>query len=77
MGFHVDVGPLNVFVSTHLIPSDLKFDPNAESPQYASEDQVIQKGAMIRLKIINARMDSTEIVSSFSPSPSLPLFLNT
>ncbi|KAI9226101.1 MAG: DNA-directed RNA polymerase II subunit rpb7 [Piptocephalis tieghemiana] len=61
MGFHVDVGPLNVFVSTHLIPSDLKFDPNAESPQYASEDQVIQKGAMIRLKIINARMDSTEI----------------
>ncbi|CAM0137707.1 unnamed protein product [Umbelopsis sp. WA50703] len=39
MGFFADVGPLQVFVSSHLIPSDMKFDPNGNPPCYQSEDQ--------------------------------------
>lgn len=51
-----------------LIPSDLKFDPNANPPCFSSdEDQAtIEKGTRIRLKIVGTRVDATEIVS-FSP----------
>ncbi|KNZ59626.1 DNA-directed RNA polymerase II subunit rpb7 [Puccinia sorghi] len=68
MGFFVEVGPLQAFVSSHLIPSDLKFDPNANPPCFSSdEDQAtIEKGTRIRLKIVGTRVDATEIVS-FSP----------
>ncbi|RKP22493.1 hypothetical protein SYNPS1DRAFT_33589 [Syncephalis pseudoplumigaleata] len=61
MGFFADVGPLQVFVSTHLIPADLNYDPNGDQPCYTSEDQLIQKGSLIRLKIVGTRMDATEI----------------
>lgn len=109
MGFFVEVGPLQAFVSSHvspslipihldslsffcffsllsfqnktkmlieffffrggwgyqLIPSDLKFDPNANPPCFSSdEDQAsIEKGTRIRLKIVGTRVDATEIVS--------------
>ncbi|KAH9455838.1 hypothetical protein KEM48_003482 [Puccinia striiformis f. sp. tritici PST-130] len=63
MGFFVEVGPLQAFVSSHLIPSDLKFDPNANPPCFSSdEDQAtIEKGTRIRLKIVGTRVDATEI----------------
>lgn len=61
MGFFADVGPLQVFVSSHLIPSDMKFDPNGNPPCYQSEDQIIQKDIHVRLKIVGTRIDATEI----------------
>ncbi|RUP46811.1 RNA polymerase Rpb7 [Jimgerdemannia flammicorona] len=42
MGFFADVGPLQVFVSQHLIPNDMKFDPNGNPPCYQSEDQQVR-----------------------------------
>ena len=37
LGFFAQVGPLQVFVSKHLIPSDMKFDPQATPAAYVSE----------------------------------------
>ncbi|KAJ1976456.1 DNA-directed RNA polymerase II subunit [Dimargaris verticillata] len=61
MGFFVDVGPLSVFVSSHTIPSDMRFDPNGNPPCYQSEDQTIEKGGAIRLKIIGLKTEPTDI----------------
>ncbi|KAI0030626.1 hypothetical protein K488DRAFT_79534 [Vararia minispora EC-137] len=61
MGFFADVGPLTVFVSNQLIHPDLRFDHNANPPAFASEDQTIEKGTKIRLKIVGTRVDATEI----------------
>ncbi|KAG8530805.1 uncharacterized protein KY384_004162 [Bacidia gigantensis] len=59
MGIFADVGPLPVFVSDHLIPAEIKWDPNATPPQWADNtgDQVIEKGTQIRIKLIGTRSD--------------------
>ncbi|PVV01501.1 hypothetical protein BB560_004085 [Smittium megazygosporum] len=61
LGFFVDVGPLEVYVSQHLIPADMVFDPNGNPPNYRSDDQKIEKGTLIRLKIVGTRVDSSDI----------------
>lgn len=61
MGFFADVGPLSVFVSTHLIPSDMKFNSSANPPAYVSPDENIEKGSRVRLKIVGTRTDVNEI----------------
>ena len=41
-----------------LIPSDIKWDPNATPPQYTDNgDQVIEKGTHLRLKLIGMRTE--------------------
>ncbi|KAL9102848.1 MAG: hypothetical protein Q9163_002063 [Psora crenata] len=58
MGVFADVGPLPVFVSNHLIPPGIKWDPNATPPQYTDNgDQVIEKGTQLRIKLIGTRSD--------------------
>lgn len=58
VGFFADVGPLRVFVSAVMIPTDVKFDGQANPPCYTnSDDQTIEKGANIRIKIIGTRSD--------------------
>ncbi|OLL25098.1 DNA-directed RNA polymerase II subunit rpb7 [Neolecta irregularis DAH-3] len=61
MGFFADVGPMRVFVSVHSLPSDMKWEPSSNPPSYASDDQIIEKGAKVRLRIIGTRTDATEI----------------
>ncbi|KAJ3250964.1 hypothetical protein HDU77_006237 [Chytriomyces hyalinus] len=66
MGFFADVGPLQVFVSAHLIPEYLRFDPNANPPAYAGENQdmqllTIEKGVALKIRILGTRVDATEI----------------
>jgi len=61
MGFFAEAGPLNVFVSSHLIDPEMKFDPNSNPPSYASNDQVIERDTHVRLKIVGTRVDATEI----------------
>src|SRR5579859_1198054 len=76
MGFFADVGPMQIFVSVHLIPPDLKFYPDANPPNYQNEEQVIEKGSMVRVKIMGLRMDVKDIVTSplhSIPSPQHPL----
>ncbi|ORZ02487.1 DNA-directed RNA polymerase II subunit [Syncephalastrum racemosum] len=61
MGFFADVGPLQVFVSSHLIPNDMHYDPNGNPPCYSSDDQVIHKDMQVRIKLVGTRIDATEI----------------
>lgn len=64
MGFFAEVGPLNIFVSNHLIPSEFTFDPNVTAPCYVGEEginQRIAKDELVRLRIIGTRIDATEI----------------
>ncbi|MCJ1370310.1 DNA-directed RNA polymerase II subunit [Loxospora ochrophaea] len=45
-------------VDAILIPSDIKWDPNATPPQYTDNgDQVIEKGTHLRIKLIGTRSD--------------------
>lgn len=41
-----------------LIPSEIRWDPNATPPQYTDNgDQVIEKGTHLRIKLIGTRSD--------------------
>jgi len=58
VGFFADAGPLPLFVSSHLIPHEIKYDPNATPPQFTNnEDQVIEVGSHIRVKLIGVRAE--------------------
>jgi len=63
MGFFAMVGPLQVFVSSHLVHADMKFDPNAASQCYrsASTDETIQKDTKVRIQIVGCRVEANDI----------------
>merc|ERR1719387_2964293 len=55
LGFFADVGPLQVFVSKHLIPSDMCFDDKSNPQSYVSQisdeqPQRISKDSEVRLR---------------------------
>lgn len=62
MGFFAEAGPLQVFVSNHLIPDEYEFVSSGD-PQYVSNDQSvsIHEGSEVRLRIVGHRMDAREI----------------
>ena len=64
VGFFADAGPLQLFVSNHLIPEDFSFD-SANEPAFVSSDEAVrvQAGAEVRLRIVGTRVDADEIVS--------------
>ena len=39
----------------------MRFDPNLNPPAYVSEDQTIEKGSRVRLKIVGTRVDVGEM----------------
>ena len=63
VGFFADAGPLQLFVSNHLIPEDFSFD-SANEPAFVSSDEAVrvQAGAEVRLRIVGTRVDADEIV---------------
>ncbi|CAG8432718.1 5700_t:CDS:2 [Diversispora eburnea] len=63
MGFFAEVGPLQVFVSSHLIPSDLSFDAARQAYVGYTSDEIvsIEKGSHVRIKIVGTRFDATDI----------------
>jgi len=65
MGFFAEVGPLQVFVSKHLIPADMAFDPQATPTCFVSDDGnvKIEKDCEVRLKVVGTRVDANEIFS--------------
>ncbi|KAJ8750526.1 hypothetical protein K2173_015679 [Erythroxylum novogranatense] len=62
MGFFAEAGPVQIFVSNHLIPDDMEFQ-SGDMPNYTTSDGSvkIQKDCEVRLKIIGTRVDATEI----------------
>ena len=67
MGFFAEAGPLQVFVSNHLIPEAFEFNSTHE-PCYVTADgeQKIAAAADVRLRIVGTRIDANEIVRSGS-----------
>ncbi|GMF28803.1 unnamed protein product [Phytophthora lilii] len=65
LGFFADVGPLQVFVSRHAMPTDLNNGYDHESNAWISDDREVEirKGCGVRLKIMGVSVDVTEIVS--------------
>ena len=70
MGFFAEAGPVQVFVSNHLIPQDFAF-ASTDEPCFVSGDEAVRiiQGAEVRLRIVGTRVDATEIVCP--PSTSL------
>ncbi|KAK4257332.1 hypothetical protein QN277_006931 [Acacia crassicarpa] len=62
MGFFAEAGPVQIFVSNHLIPDNMEFQ-SGDMPNYTTSDGSvkIQKDSEVRLKIIGTRVDATEI----------------
>jgi DNA-directed RNA polymerase II subunit RPB7 len=65
LGFFADVGPLQVFVSRHAMPTDLNNGYDHENNAWISDDREVEirKGCAVRLKIMGVSIDVTEIVS--------------
>ncbi|MBA0745195.1 hypothetical protein Gogos_007779 [Gossypium gossypioides] len=65
MGFFAEAGPVQIFVSNHLIPDDMEFQ-SGDMPNYTTSDGSvkIQKDSEVLLKIIGTRVDATEIWSN-------------
>lgn len=65
-GFFAQAGPLEIFVSEKLMPSDLKFDAGVDGmPMYYSEEEegvTIKTGEEVRIKIIGIRLAAETIV---------------
>lgn len=54
--------PAGADVWLQLIPSDIKWDPNATPPQFTNnEDTVIEPGTHVRVKIIGTRTEVGEM----------------
>lgn len=65
MGFFAEAGPLQVFVSNHLIPDGFEFN-TAHEPCYQTADgeQKIVPASEVRLRIVGTRVDASDIVSA-------------
>jgi len=70
MGFFAEAGPVQVFVSNHLIPDEFSFVA-ADEPSFVSADEAVRivAGAEARLRIVGTRVDATEIVRAHPPVP--------
>lgn len=62
MGFFASVGPMNIFVSTHLLPVEYKFLQNSNPPEFASTEASITPGSKVRLRILGLRAEASDIV---------------
>lgn len=62
MGFFAEAGPLQIFVSNHLIPDDYDYSTAGDAAYVSSDESVrIQEGTEVRLRIVGTRIDATEI----------------
>lgn len=62
VGFFAEAGPLQIFVSGHLIPEDFEYS-QLDDPAFVSGDEEvrIQAGTEVRLRIVGTRTDASEI----------------
>lgn len=63
MGFFAEAGPLQVFVSNHLIPEEYEYNAVGDPCYVSHEDatQSVQERTEVRLRIVGIKMDQTEI----------------
>lgn len=62
MGFFAEAGPLQIFVSNHLIPEEFEYSAVGDACYASQHDSnKIQEGAIVRLRIVGTKMDQAEI----------------
>eukprot|EP00245_Coleochaete_scutata_P008202 TRINITY_DN2450_c0_g1_i1.p1 TRINITY_DN2450_c0_g1~~TRINITY_DN2450_c0_g1_i1.p1 ORF type:complete len:182 (+),score=27.58 TRINITY_DN2450_c0_g1_i1:135-680(+) len=65
MGFFAEAGPVQIFVSSHLIPDDMEFRSGGGDSENcfttADGGVKIEKDSEVRLKIVGTRVDATQI----------------
>ena len=80
MGFFADAGPLQIFVSQHLIPSHYRVEITDDAA-FESEDNAppIKAGAFVRVRIVGLKAEANQLVctdelshSSGSQHPHFP-----
>jgi len=60
-GMFAEAGPLEIFVSKTQMPEDLRFDDSTGLNCYFSEEDRIEVGSLIRVKLIGLRFASDDI----------------
>lgn len=60
-GFFAAAGPLNVFVSHHLLPEDFKYSPEQDLWKSTDGLDTIKLDSSVRLRIIGLKIEAAEI----------------
>ncbi|KAI8472565.1 MAG: putative DNA-directed RNA polymerase II 19 kd polypeptide rpb7 [Monoraphidium minutum] len=62
MGFFAEAGPLQIFVSSHLIPEDYEYSSANDAAYVSRHDGVrIEERAEVRVRIVGVRIDAAEL----------------
>ena len=64
MGFFADAGPLQIFVSQHLIPSHYRVEITDDAA-FESEENAppIKAGASVRVRLMGLKAEANQLVS--------------
>jgi DNA-directed RNA polymerase II subunit RPB7 len=67
-GFFAEAGPLTIFVSHHLLPDEMRFNPTRESWRSESieDSEEIMKDSSVRLRILGLKIEATTISATGS-----------
>lgn len=65
-GFFAEGGPLTIFVSHHLLPQGMKYEPLQE--MWRSHDSIdqIKRDSSVRMRILGLKIEATEISATGS-----------
>ena len=63
MGFFADAGPLQIFVSQHLIPSHYRVEITDDA-SFESEENAppIKAGAAVRVRLVGIKVEANQLV---------------
>lgn len=63
MGFFADAGPLQIFVSQHLIPSHYQVEITDDA-SFESEENAppIKAGAAVRVRLVGIKVEANQLV---------------
>jgi DNA-directed RNA polymerase II subunit RPB7 len=62
MGFFAEAGPLQVFVSSHLIPDDYEYSSASDAAYVSRLDGArIEERAEVRARVVGVRIDAAEL----------------
>lgn len=60
-GFLASAGPLDIFVSHHCLPSDMKYDQQGECWVSINQADKIETKTAVRLKLIGLKVEATKM----------------
>lgn len=67
MGFFADAGPLQIFVSQHLIPRHYRVEITDDAAFESEENSPpIKAGAFVRVRIVGLKAEANQLVCPFS-----------